>query len=283
MMFNWRRDCLVLVFLACRIPSGAQLIINELMQSNVDCIMDDLNEFPDSWVELCNAGTNEVNLGNYRLGITQNAEEAWLLPDRLIGAGEHVLIYCDKVGSNTEAGIHADFRLDSGKNEYITLFKGDVVEDQIVGLKKQPAPNVAYGRFTDGADEWGYMAEPTPGAPNCGKVYAKAMTEPVFSVEGGVWHEGEEVKLKIRRHRAHGLQYAPSRRKSPFHQKKHRCACQAFLRGLSSVTLYGAFLHLLPQRPPAHAAGHLSGDGSSLSLRRQNRYLCGGKLQRGAV
>jgi len=31
-----------------------KLVINELMQSNIDCIMDDLNEFPDSWVELYN-------------------------------------------------------------------------------------------------------------------------------------------------------------------------------------------------------------------------------------
>ena len=28
----------------------AQVVINELMQSNIDCIMDDLVEFPDSWV-----------------------------------------------------------------------------------------------------------------------------------------------------------------------------------------------------------------------------------------
>ena len=35
----------------------AELIINELMQSNIDCIMDDLKEFPDSWVELYNAGS----------------------------------------------------------------------------------------------------------------------------------------------------------------------------------------------------------------------------------
>ena len=34
-----------------------QLIINELMQSNVDCVMDDLNEFPDSWVELYNTSS----------------------------------------------------------------------------------------------------------------------------------------------------------------------------------------------------------------------------------
>jgi hypothetical protein len=40
----------------------AQLVINELMQSNVDCIMDDLNDYPDSWVELYNAGDASVSL-----------------------------------------------------------------------------------------------------------------------------------------------------------------------------------------------------------------------------
>ena len=72
-MFALRRLCLVLVFFVCRIPAGAQLVINELMQSNVDCIMDDLNDFPDSWVELCNAGTNEVNLGDYRQNILRTS------------------------------------------------------------------------------------------------------------------------------------------------------------------------------------------------------------------
>ena len=188
---------LVLAFFVCRIPAGAQLVINELMQSNVDCIMDDLNEFPDSWVELCNAGTGEVNLGDYRLGITQNADEAWPLPGRVLQPGEHVLVFCDKVGSNTDTGIHADFRLESGKGGALFLFRGGDVADGLTTLKKQPAPNIAYGRKTDGDDEWGYMAEPTPGAPNCGIVYTKVLDSPVFSVEGGVWHEGEEVKVKI--------------------------------------------------------------------------------------
>ena len=28
------------------------VVINELMQSNIDCYMDDMKEFPESWVEL---------------------------------------------------------------------------------------------------------------------------------------------------------------------------------------------------------------------------------------
>ena len=40
--------------------ANAQLVINELMQSNVECIMDDIREFPDSWVELYNATDEDI-------------------------------------------------------------------------------------------------------------------------------------------------------------------------------------------------------------------------------
>ena len=89
----------------------AQIVINELMQSNIDCIMDDLNEFPDSWVELYNAGQSSVNIAGYRLGIEDDASAAYSLPARIIAPGGYLLIYCDKVGN----GMHTSFRLDSGK------------------------------------------------------------------------------------------------------------------------------------------------------------------------
>ena len=62
---------------ACAPVASGQLIINEIMQSNIDCIMDDINEFPDSWVELYNAGTQPVNLGDYSLGVKDKASKAY--------------------------------------------------------------------------------------------------------------------------------------------------------------------------------------------------------------
>ena len=61
-------------------PGHAQLVINEFMQSNIDCVMDDLNEFPDSWVELYNAGSTAVNLSQYKLGVSDQAAEAGNCP-----------------------------------------------------------------------------------------------------------------------------------------------------------------------------------------------------------
>ena len=54
---------------------NAQLVINELMQSNVEEIMDDLNEFPDSWVEIYNLGPETAILSEYKIGITNNPNE----------------------------------------------------------------------------------------------------------------------------------------------------------------------------------------------------------------
>ena len=58
------------------ISANAQLVINELMQSNVECIMDDIKEFPDSWVELYNKGTEPVNLKDYKIGTKADASKA---------------------------------------------------------------------------------------------------------------------------------------------------------------------------------------------------------------
>ena len=66
----------------------AQLVINEIMQSNIDCVMDDINEFPDSWVELYNAGSEEVNLSHYSINDKDNDETAWILPSRIVKPGE---------------------------------------------------------------------------------------------------------------------------------------------------------------------------------------------------
>lgn len=186
-----------LLLLLAGVQARPQLVINELMQSNVDCIMDDLNDFPDSWVELYNSGSSAVSLSGYKLGKSDDVSAAWLLPVRMLQPDEHLLIYCDKVGSNTKTGIHTDFRLESGKGGSVFLFRDGVIIDQLTELKKQPAPNIAYGRRTDGSEEWGYMAQPTPGAANCGEVYAEVLGNPIFSVMGGVRSEGEQVKLKI--------------------------------------------------------------------------------------
>ena len=170
------------------------LVINELMQSNIDCIMDDLNEFPDSWVELYNNSLESINLKDYLLGVKTKASKAWQLPEKIVGAKEHVIIYCDK----EETGLHTNFRLESGKGCVVYLFKGKEIVDSLPeALKKQPAPNISYGRKTDGDSKWGYQLEPTPGKENCGKTSKNILGEPIFSEPGKVLTDNKTLSIKL--------------------------------------------------------------------------------------
>ena len=174
---------------------NAQLMINELMQSNIDCIMDDLNEFPDSWVELYNTSNESVNLNDWRLGLSDKADEAWQLANKTIAPGQYVLVYCDKEAT----GMHTSFRLDSGKGSSVYLFKGQTIVDQVTDMVKQPAPNIAYGRKTDGSSEWGYQLTPTPGSANTGEICEAdhILGDPVFSEQGRVVNGTKSFKLQL--------------------------------------------------------------------------------------
>ena len=171
----------------------AQVVINELMQSNIDCIMDDLNEFPDSWVELYNSGTEAVNLKDYKLGAKEKPGKAWQLPNQTLNAKSYVVVYCDK----EESGLHTNFRLETGKDGNVYLFQGEEIVDKIEKMSKMPSPNIAYGRKTDGSDEWGYQATPTPGKANCGQTCTDILGEPVFSQKGCVFTSSKTIRLQI--------------------------------------------------------------------------------------
>lgn len=171
----------------------AELIINELMQSNIDCIMDDLKEFPDSWVELYNAGSESVNLSDYALSVSPKEKKAYKLPSRTVSPGQYVVVYCDK----EEKDLHASFRLESGKDGELYLWKNGTIIEQYTGMKKMPAPNVAYGRETDGADTWGYQLTPTPGRSNCGKTSNEILGDPVFSKAGHVAKTSFSLELTL--------------------------------------------------------------------------------------
>ena len=171
-----------------------KLVINELMQSNIDCIMDDLHEFPDSWVELYNNSDEAIDLKDYQIGTQKDS--AWPLPSQTVEAKGFITVYCDK----EEDKLHTDFRLESGKGCVVYLFKGNEVVDSLPeALKKMPAPNIAYGRKADGSNEWGYQLTPTPGAANCGEICDEKhiLGEPIFSEYGRVMTTSKDFSLTL--------------------------------------------------------------------------------------
>ena len=191
------------LFIASTYSAHAQLIINEIMQSNVECIMDDIKEFPDSWVELYNSGDEAINLKDYKISNKNKEKKAWQLPDKTVAAKGYAIIYCDKEGKENNR-LHADFRLESGKGCTVYLFNNKEVVDSLPYIDekpmvKMPAPDIAFGRKTDASDEWGYQLTPTPGKANTGDICnAKhILGAPVFSEPGHVTSGNAAINLEL--------------------------------------------------------------------------------------
>lgn len=85
-MTKYLMPVMTALFIGCGMTANAQLVINELMQSNIDCLMDDLKEFPDSWVELYNPSDSPCPLDGYQMGLLPDASTAWALPSGTLPA-----------------------------------------------------------------------------------------------------------------------------------------------------------------------------------------------------
>lgn len=177
--------------------SSAKIRINELMQSNIDEVIDDYNEFPDSWVELYNDGETATDLKGWYISDDKNYIKGWQInASVIIPPKGYVLIYCDKTGD----GIHADFRLESGKNAACYLFDPSGTKiDEVTKLAKQPAPGIACGREKDGSDTWCYFINATPGKSNniSDNVSETFAPDPVFSRKGGLFKEIVSLELSL--------------------------------------------------------------------------------------
>jgi len=171
----------------------AGLTLTEIMQSNVTGVMDDLNDFPDSWVELFNDGETAINLEEYSIGLKKEAEKAWQLPAMEVEPGGYVVVYCDKVAT----GLHTDFRLESNKEGNVFLFR-DGEQIQKLSHPAFPAPDIAYGLDAE-SGEWGYEFVETPGRENSGGICpaGNILGAPVFSMAGGLFDGPVSLSLAL--------------------------------------------------------------------------------------
>ncbi|GHT73094.1 hypothetical protein AGMMS50262_03610 [Bacteroidia bacterium] len=176
-------------------PLSAKIWINELMQSNIDLVRDDLQEFPDSWVELYNDSDQAVDIQNWYVSDKPDYRTGWKInTPAVIETKGYLLIYAD-----TEAkGLHTSFRLESGSGGAFYLFDKDgILIDEIPYIPKQLAPNIAWGRISDGNDTWAYFVSATPYSPNTGKISDRLLPLPIFSRAGGIISNSVDLELSL--------------------------------------------------------------------------------------
>ncbi len=171
----------------------ATLCINEIMQSNIDCLMVE-HDFPDSWVELYNPTDDDISLNNYYIGTTNDVTSAFQITSTsIIKAKSHILILCDKESRD----LHTDFRLESTNPGILYLFDASNLAVDSLSYPAMPAANIAYGRSSDGDAEWGWELVPTPGIPNEGGFSSLLLPEPIFSLKGQVMNSSNTLTISM--------------------------------------------------------------------------------------
>ena len=180
---------LLAVFSYTQMMAQGRLVINEIMQSNMDYMMVD-HDFPDSWVELYNGSGKTIAIRSYRIGPTNVFSDSYILSSTAVNIepGGYQILYCDKT---TGTPFHYNFNLEAGIGELFLFDNKGVLVDSVI-YNRMPAPNIAYGRVTDGSDEWQYELTPTPGAPNDSMGSDEVLPEPLFSIEGHIMTNGSE-------------------------------------------------------------------------------------------
>jgi len=146
-------------------PALPALLVNELLASNDSINTDEMGEFED-WAELSNIGAAALDAGGFYLTDDPAAPRKWRVPDgTTLQPGDHLVVWCDE--EPADGPLHAGFRLNV-EGEIVAVFSdsagGSVLIDHVIF--PELAPDISYGRFPDGDDDWIYMATPTPGAAN---------------------------------------------------------------------------------------------------------------------
>lgn len=184
---NYLKSIKILVFFVLfHLNSYSQnIVINEIVSSNSSVNTDEDGSYED-WIELYNSGSQSINLNGY--GLSDNANLfKWVFPDKTIGAGEYLLIWCSsKNRTNPELPLHTNFGISAG-GETITLTNplGTIV-DQLPAVTIPS--NFSYGINAMGS--YSFFTIPTPSAVNSSESFNEILSPPVFTVNSGFYNQG---------------------------------------------------------------------------------------------
>ncbi|MCK4311242.1 MAG: lamin tail domain-containing protein [Candidatus Cloacimonetes bacterium] len=138
------------------------LYINEFMADNETTIADENGEY-DDWVEIFNSNPGAINMEGLFLTDNPAIPDKWQFPDVEIPANGFLLVWTDD--DEEQGELHTNFKLDAD-GEFIGLYEIDGITP-IDTLSFGPQEeDISFGRYPDGADNWQFFDEPTPGTSN---------------------------------------------------------------------------------------------------------------------
>ena len=166
-----------------------QLIINEILASNLSYASDEYGEYDDI-IEIFNPTQIEIDLSGYFLSDDINNLTKWAFPPHedffILPPDGYLKLWAD---NEPEQGInHLSFSLDSnGESVILTDTNGVTIIDQI-NFDDQIF-NVSFGRDIQNNDSWVYFINPSLGAPNDAQGYDGILNPPLISMSTGYYDQ----------------------------------------------------------------------------------------------
>ncbi|MGC6428264.1 MAG: CotH kinase family protein [Flavobacteriales bacterium] len=126
------------------------LVINELMASNVSAVVDPSNGFDeyDDWVEIYNRGDVEINLNGFNLSDREQTLNKWQFPDITIQPDQYLIVWLDGDDQNTE-GLHASFKLSASEEALFLSTPNEFIVDAI--FYEDLPSDLGYARLSNGS------------------------------------------------------------------------------------------------------------------------------------
>ena len=133
--------------------NAGDIVINELMASNVDIVADADGSYED-WIELLNTTENELSLGGLYLSDDATNLSKWALPNQELPAGSYSIIWADS--EDAQGSSHANFKLSSAGESLFLSDAHQVLIDSV--LFPEQIENVSYGRMPNGFGDFTFLS-----------------------------------------------------------------------------------------------------------------------------
>jgi hypothetical protein len=177
----------------CIATAEAQLVISEYSASNMNQFPDNFGRFED-WIEIHNAGTEEIDLLGYGISDKDDNPQKWVIPHSIpLPPGGYQVVWCSGRDYAVGRKLHTNFKLTQTANkDHIVLTDpfGTVLESSPVEITL-----LDHSRVKTANGDWAISETPTPNSGSTSELRSNYTAAPSFSISAGTFTEAITVDI----------------------------------------------------------------------------------------